>query len=715
MTERYYRTCSLCEAMCGLTIDVEGNQVKKISGDAADPLSRGYLCIKGEALADLQSDHNRLRRPVRKRGNDWEEISWDQALDEVGQHLLRIQSQHGRDAIASYLGNPTVHNNGTMLTITSLLKSLRSRNRYSATSLDQLPHHFVGYSLFGHQLLLPIPDIDRTHYLLILGGNPIVSRGSIMSAPDVTQRLKAIRERGGKIVLLDPRRTETAAVADEHFYIRPGTDAAFLLGLLHIVFRDKLQNPGQLAAYIDGLEVVQHEVEKVELAAIAALTGISETTMERITHEFTSAQSAVCYGRFGASTQDFGGLTQWLLTVLNIVTGNLDRPGGAMFTTPAVDTLKYYGRGGFARWRSRVRGLPEFGGELPTCGLADEILTPGPGQVRALLTVAGNPVLSLPNGTKLEEALSQLEFMVSIDLFINETTRLAHIILPPTAPLEHEHYDLAFHTLAIRNTAKFSPAVFSPPPDARHDWQILRALEERLNPSKSVWRWLKSQFMSLATPERIIDLGLRFGPYHLSLKTLRENPHGIDLGPLKPRLPQRLYHKNKRIQLAPAPLVEDLRRLHRKLGSRSTVPTDDTTYDLQLIGRRQVRSNNSWMGHIPRLTKGKSTCTVLINTEDAKQRGIQTGQSVRVTSKVGSIVLPAVVVDSIMPGVVSIPHGFGHHRAGVKLVFDERTVGVSANDLTDDTLFDRLLGTAVLNGVPVRIESELPAPCRARS
>lgn len=703
MTRRHYRTCSLCEAMCGLAIDIDGDDIIKIAGDKADPFSRGYICMKGEALADLHTDPNRLRHPIRKRGRDWEEVTWETALDEAAETLRRLQTTYGRDSVATYAGNPCVHNTGTMLSLSSLLRTIRSRNRYSATSLDQLPHHFVAYSLFGHQLLLPVADIDRTHYLLILGGNPVVSRGSLMSAPDITERLKAIRARGGKIVLLDPRRTETAAIVSEHHFIRPGSDAAFLLGMLHVLFEENLQKPDRLIEFTDGLATVAEMVQDTNLSALASFSGVPESTIRRLTREFAQAPSAVCYGRFGASTQEFGAVTQWLLTVLNIATGNLDRAGGAMFTTPAIDTLRYYGRGSFARWTSRVRGLPEFGGELPTSTLADEILTGGPGQVKGLLTIAGNPVLSSPNGVKFEQALATLEYMVSIDFFINETTRFAHLILPPTGPLEHDHYDLAFHTLAVRNTVKYSPSVFKPGPNSLHDWQILRGLNQRLEQKPGVWPWTKNLILKLATPERILDAGLRFGPYRLSLAKVRKSPHGLDLGPLTPRLPQRLQNNKKRIELAPQALVNDMARLRQKILAATCSSQDSSAYDLQLIGRRQVRNNNSWMGHIPRLTHGKSTCTALINTQDAQNRNIRTGDKICVTSRVGSIILPAVVVDSIMPGVISVPHGFGHHRSGVRLNFSPAAIGVSANDLTDDTQVDRLLGTAVLNGVPVKI------------
>lgn len=698
----HYRTCNLCEAMCGLEIEISGDAVTRIRGDMQDEFSRGYHCIKGEALADLHIDRNRLKRPLRRKGKDWEEITWHDAFDDAAENILRLQKKYGRDSVASYIGNPNVHHYGSLLGLSGFLGQLRSKNRFSATSVDQLPHHMVGTFMFGHQMLLPIPDIDRTDFMLILGANPLVSRGSMMTAPDVTTRLKAIRERGGKVVLIDPRRTETAAIADSHHFIRPGTDAALLLAMLHVIFAEGLAQPGRLASFTDGIDFVQTAVADTTPEAAARITGIDAAVIRALAQEFAAARTAVCYGRLGVSAQEFGALTQWLLTVLNIVTGNLDRAGGAMFTTPAMDILPHLSRGRFGRWQSRVRGLPEFAGELPTSVLAEEMDTPGPGQIKGLVTVAGNPVLSTPNGARLERALPGLEYMVSIDLYVNETTRFANLILPPTGALEHENYDIAFHSLAVRNTAKFSAPCFVPAAGSKHDWEILDALERRLG--------RKSLVKRLMTPERTLALGLRFGPHGaganpfgkgISLSKLKKLPHGLDLGPLQPRLPARLFTENKRINAAPALFRNDLNRAKDVLFG---TPSPDSPYDLRLIGRRQVRTNNSWMGHIDRLTRGKPACTALIHTQDAAARDIKTGDQIRVESRVGALVITATVVDHIMPGVVSIPHGYGHSRDGVRLDISQNAVGVSVNDITDGSVVDLLSGNAVFNGVPVRVE-----------
>jgi len=703
--------------MCGLAIEIDAAEIKSIRGDENDSFSRGYHCIKGEALADLHTSRNRLKRPVQRTATGWRELPWDEALDLVARELLQVQAAHGNDAVASYVGNPNVHNYGSFLTLSGFVRSLKSKNRFAATSADQLPHHMVAYFLYGHQLLLPVPDIDRTSFMLILGGNPLVSRGSMMTAPDITNRLKAVQERGGRLVLIDPRRSETAAIVDEHHFIKPGTDAALLLALLHVIFAEHLVRLGRLEAFTRGVTALRTAVQDFTPERAAAVTGIAADKIRELARAFATATSAVCYGRVGVSTQAFGTTCQWLINALNIVTGNLDRPGGAMLTTPALDPIPATARGSFGRWRSRVRGLPEFAGELPVSVLAEEMLTPGLGQVRALVTVAGNPVLSTPSGPQLERALTGLDFMVAVDFHINETTRLANVILPPTGNLEHENYDAAFHVLAVRNTAKYSPVCFAPELGTRHDWQILAGLERRLRLGRKPTLKTRAQLelARLLTPERTLALGLRFGPHGagfwplgrgLTLKKLKAAPHGIDLGPLASRLPGRLRTKDQCIDLVPAIFRDDLERVRRELFEAvpATVAGADTAADLVLIGRRQVRVNNSWMGHIERLTKGRATCTALMHPDDAAARGLKTGDLVRVSSRAGQVELPLTVTSGIMPGVVSIPHGFGHTRAGVRLDVAAHAAGVSVNELTDADVVDRLSGNAVLNGVPIRVE-----------
>ena len=703
----HFRACNLCEATCGIEIEVREGAIVSIRGDREDPFSRGHICPKAVALQDIYDDPDRLRHPMRRtRDGDWEHIGWEAAFDLTAERIRKIQSDHGLDAVGVYLGNPNVHNLGSLLYGPPLVRSLRTRNCFSATSVDQLPHHVAATLMFGHKLLLPVPDIDRTQHLLVLGANPAVSNGSMMTAPGIKRRLEELRQRGGRLVVIDPRRTETARIADQHHFIHPGTDALLLMALLQVVFNEGLERLGRVGEFCDGLETARLVVVDFPPEHVAPMVGIGAEAIRTMAREFATADSAVCYGRLGVSTQIFGTLCQWLINVLNIVTGNLDRPGGAMFTRPAVDLVASTGRGSLGRRSSRVRGLPGFGGELPVAALAEEILTDGPGRIRGMMTVAGNPVLSTPNGVQLERALADLDFMVSIDYYLNETTRHADIILPPTSALEHDHYDLVFNLLAVRNTAKYSPPLFDPGPDARHDWQILAELHRRLDRGQLTARW-KRRLRSKLGPRRILDLGLRFGPHGtglrpvasgLTLKRLEKNPHGLDLGPLEPCLPERLRTSERRIELAPQAFVDDLLRLRQERNK------DPASASLLLIGRRQIRSNNSWMHNFRRLMGGKDRCTLLMHPDDASDLGLEGSQRVVVISRTGRIAARLQLSEEMMRGVVSLPHGWGHHRDGTRLATAEQHPGASLNDVTDEQLVDPLCGNAVLSGLPVRIE-----------
>lgn len=727
---RHLRTCTLCEAMCGVVITTDGPRVTSIRGDADDPFSKGHICPKAVALQDIHDDPDRLRVPMRRTGHEWHPVPWDEALDEAASRLKAVQTKHGRDAVAAYLGNPTVHSVGAMLFAPDLLRALRTKNRYSATSVDQLPHHVAAMTMFGHALLIPIPDIDHTQHLLMFGANPAASNGSLMTAPGVSDRIAAIRARGGRVVLVDPRRTETAALVDAHHFIRPGTDALLLLALLHVVFADGSVRVDRYAPYMDGLDELRAVAARFAPERVSTATGIAPETITTIARDFVAAPMAVAYGRVGVSMQEFGGLSCCLISALNIVTGRLDVTGGAMFTKPAIDILKADQRSPdgvrFGRWTSRVRGLPEFAGELPVSALAEEIDTPGQGQVRALVTHAGNPVLSTPNGQQLERAIASLDYYVAIDFYLNETTRHANLILPPTFALERDHYDLVFHTLAVRNTAKYSPAVFARPAEARHDWEILNGLTWRIAGTRAARA--KALALSLLKPRGMIDIGLRQGPYGtgfrpvgggLRLRTLEQQPHGVDLGPLQPALPGRLRTADRRMHLAPALLLADVDRLEAALDAANTTATGTaesgagsvggsgtaSAGTLSLIGRRALRSNNSWMHNSERLVRGLNRCTLLMHPDDASVRALADGDEVRITSRTGVVVAPLEVTDSVMRGVVSLPHGWGHGRKGTRLATANAHAGVSINDLTDDQRIDTVTGNAAFSGVPVQVVS----------
>jgi anaerobic selenocysteine-containing dehydrogenase len=712
--------CNLCEAICGIELTIERGEVTSIRGNEADPLSRGYICPKGVSMADVYTDPDRLRRPVRRVGTgadaDWVEIGWDEALDLVADKLAETIQRHGRNAVGVYLGNPTAHSLGSATHGVAMVKSLRTRNRFSASSVDQIPHQFVAWQLYGHQLLLPVPDIDRTSYFLVVGANPMASNGSLMTVPDFPNRLRELKARGGQMVVIDPRRTETAKVATDHHFVRPGTDAVVLLAMLNVLFEEGLTTP---PAYVDHADRVAELVADFTPERAEPVSGIPAAVIRQLTRDFAAADGAAAYGRLGVSTHGFGSICQWAIQLLNLLTGNFDREGGVLFPEPAIDVVgrRVIGPGHFDVWRSRVRDSPEFAGELPVSTLREEIETPGDGQIRAMLTNAGNPVLSTPDGKRLAEALAGLDFMVAIDIYVNETTRYADVILPPTTALERDQYDLVFHNLAVRNTSRYTPAVFAKDRDQRHDWQIYGALASRLQDRLGSELPRKARLMAKArmalSPAALLT-GLLATGRKTTMLQLRTHPDGVDLGPLRPTMPERLQTKAKRIDLAPDLVVADLARLRETLAQGSPTAPDE----LLLIGRRHRQDCNSWMHNIERLTRGKPRHHLLMHPDDLAARGITDGGRVVVRSRVGSVEVEATGVDDMMPGVVSLPHGYGHQVAGTRLAQASTVAGVSINDLTDPERLD-VSGNAALNGVPVTVvpaaaEAQVATPSASR-
>jgi anaerobic selenocysteine-containing dehydrogenase len=695
-------TCPLCEASCGILIDADGEHIRSIRGDEDDPFSRGYVCPKAAALADLHDDPDRIRAPMIREGSSWREVSWPHALDRAADGLRRVRKRHGRDAVAMYYGNPVAHNLGLLTHALPFARALRSRNIYSASSADQLPQMLAALRMFGHLALIPVPDLDRTDFLLVFGANPIVSNGSLMTAPNIKGRLRAIRDRGGRIVVVDPRRTETAEVADEHVAIRPGTDALLLAAMLHVVFAEGPVRLGRFEGRVKNLAALAALVGELSPERVASRTGVAPETTRRLAGEFARATRAACYGRVGLCTQQHGTLAAWLVQALNLVTGHLDEVGSMMMTTPAVDVVTMLSRAGmrgsYDRWRSRARRLPEFGGDPPVATLADEIELDGRGRVRALVTLAGNPVLSAPNGRRLDRALATLEHVISVDSYLNETTRHAHVLLPPASPLSRGHYDLALYAFSVRNVAKYSAPVVPRPASARLDWEILGELGGRVLVPRPLRR-LAVRAARLVRPERILDLLLRLGPYRLSLARLREAPHGIDLGPLEPgRFAGRIATADRKADLAPEEFVREAR-------ARLAADADrETTEDLVLIGRRQLRSNNSWMHNSRRLVKGPARCTLLVHPDDARSRHLADGDRGRLASAVGTIEVPIEVSDAMRRGVVSLPHGWGHDRDDTRLGVAREHAGASVNDVTSDLHLDTLSGTAAFNGLAVTLQ-----------
>lgn len=686
---RRYRACPLCEAICGLELRYDDGKLAAIRGDQHDPFSRGHVCPKGNAILDLEQDSERLRTPLRRRGEQWEAISWDEAFQWAGQRLAAIQAEHGTHAVGAYLGNPNVHHFGHIAYVPQLLRALKTRNVYSASSVDQWPHQLVAWAMYGHQFLIPIPDIDQCDLLLMLGANPVASNGSLLTAPGIANRLKALVQRG-QLIVVDPRRTDTAELANQHLAIQPGTDAWLLVALLQTLTR---LGPPRLAAYdelISGWDLALSSVLALDGSAAPSHTGIAMADIEALAERLYATPRSAVYGRMGVSTQAFGTLCQWLIQLINLYLGSLDCPGGVLPNDPVMPvTGPGTSKGHRGLWHSRVRGLPEFAGELPVAVLAEEILTPGPGQIRALITSAGNPVLSTPDGRQLDRALASLDFMVSIDIYVNETTRHADLILPPASFLTQHHYDLIFNAFAVRQVARWSLPLHERGDDERGDWEIVNGLGAAYaSHTDKPWR-------DLPSPELAIGAALhRAG--RIDAATVRAAEHGLDLGALQPSLLRRLETASGKIECAPDFIVADLQRL-------AQAPTNMPADALRLIGRRDVRSNNSWMHNAPRLIKGKPRHQLLMHPDDLADRGLQSGAKVRVLSRVGSIETDVLADTALARGVACLPHGYGHDQPGVGWSRAAALVGASYNDLTDALSLDQPSGNAALNGLVISV------------
>ncbi|MYZ07657.1 molybdopterin-dependent oxidoreductase [Streptomyces sp. SID2999] len=733
------RICPLCEATCGLTLTIEGTRVTAARGDRDDVFSKGFICPKGASFGALDADPDRLRTPLVRENGELREASWEEAFDAVARGLRPVVERYGADALGIVLGNPNVHTMAGALYPTVLLGAVRTRSLFTASTVDQMPKHVSSGLLFGDANAIPVPDLDHTDHLLLIGANPLESNGSLCTAPDFPGKLKALKARGGTLTVVDPRRTRTAKLADRHLAIRPGADALLLAAMATVLFEEGLVDLGDLAPHVDGLPELREAIADFTPESVAGACDVDAGTIRTLARELAAAPTAAVYARIGSCTVPHGTLASWLVDVLNTLTGNLDRPGGALFPQAATDrTPRPAGPGrGFSlgRWHSRVRRLPEAKGELPLSALAEEIdtVTPDGEPLRALIVIAANPVLSAPDGDRLDKALGSLDFMVSVDPYLNETSRHAHVVLPPPPPAQSPHHDFAFNTLAVRNQVRYSrPAVPLEPgrmaeteilarlilaasgmhgadPAAVDTMVIDQTLGKAVQDAHSPVHGrdpheLAARLTGADGPERRLDLMLRLGPYGdgfgarpdgLTLARLLDHPHGIDLGPLRPRLPQPLKTPSGKVELLPAPLAADLPRLREALRERPT--------GLVLVGRRHLRSNNSWLHNVPALTGGTNRCTLHLHPEDAARLGVRDGEPVRIKGAGGEVTAPAEVTDAIRPGVVSLPHGWGHDRPGTRLAHAGREPGVNVNQLLDGTLLDPLSGNAVLNGIPVRV------------
>jgi len=685
--------------MCGIEIHHDENAIGEqkvvVKPDVNDPFSKGSMCPKAPALGALQFDESKLRQPVKRVGDEWKTIGWDEAYDTIEIEVKKIRQKFGDDAFATYLGNPIVHNLGMLLFVKTLTSALHSKNVYSATSMDQLPHHFAAHFMFGHEFRIPVPDIDRTDHMIIMGANPLASNGSIMTSAGVTERLKSIQQRGGKVVVIDPRKTETAKAATEHHFITPATDVFFLLAFLHVLYRDDHIAVENLKPHLKNEHRLEDLIKEFSPEAVESITNIKADTIEQIVIDFVSRERAVIYGRMGLSTQRNGGLCNWLINTINIVSGNFDREGGMMFPSPAIEMARSKKQpNAFGRWKSNTRGLSEFYGELPVSGMVDEFEADHEHKIRGFITICGNPVLSTPSGGKLEKSLPDLDFMFSIDNYINETTKHANIILPTPSGLEIDHFDLIFNQISVSNNVKFSEALFPVAKERPYDWQVLRELVRRFSGGKL------DLFTKFATPRRVVNWGLMLGPYGklshpkrlfsgLSLTKVIKSKHGINLGPLVSRVPEGLITADKKINLAPDVFVNRVKEIiNDEFAALRDIAAARKDNELLYFGRRHVNTNNSWMHQVRKLSRSKMVrCTAMINPDDAGRLKIGDGDDVLVTSGISEIRLPAEVTSEMMPGAICIPHGFGHHREGTRVPIASEKPGVSVNDITDHSPF----------------------------
>ncbi len=718
-----HRICPLCEACCGLELELDGDQITSIRGHDADVLSGGFICPKGAALGELHADPDRLRAPLVKRDGKFVEVGWDEAFAEIARRLPPILAAHGPNSVATYAGNPTAHKAGLLLYGARLSRAIGTANLFSASTLDQMPKQLASGWMFGHWLSVAVPDLSRTELMVVLGANPMASNGSMWTVPDFRGKAKALQARGGKLIVIDPRRTETAELADAHHFIRPGGDAFLLLGIVQTLFAEGLVRLGRIAPHVDGVAAIEAAVAELTPERVAARCGMPAATIRELARMLATTERAVLYGRIGTCTQEYGTLASWLIDVVNALTGHLDEPGGAMFAKAAAfapNTLGPPGRGKgvpTGRRTSRVSGAPEVFGEFPITCLAEEIETPGDGQVRALIAIAGNPVLSAPNGPRIAAALAKLELMISFDIYLNETSQHADVILPGYSALADHHFDVAFPQLQWRNTARYSAPLVAPPAGHPAEWEMLvrligivrglgpdadiRKLDDELaaddvrRVAGPMTEAILASVAHLTGPDRLFDLALRGGPYRLTLEQVRAAPGGIDLGELAPRIPEILRTPSGKVELAPPPLIADVARAAADLAREAP--------SLVIIGRRHLRSNNSWMHNLPMLAKGKFRGTALVHPDDAARLALVDGGRARISRGDATIDVEVELTADIMPGVVSVPHGWGHDQAGTQLAVAARRPGANLNALLDDRLRDPLSGNAVLGGIAIEM------------
>jgi anaerobic selenocysteine-containing dehydrogenase len=706
--------CRICEVYCGVIATVEDGRVTRLRPDKDHVLSRGYACPKGVTFHQVTHDPDRVLHPMKRDGTSWQRISWEQAVAEIGTRLKRIRAEHGPDAIALYTGNPAGYSYSHRIFSSNFIDAVGSRNSFGAGSQDNLGDFLASKFLYGASFLQPVPDLAGTRFALVVGTNPVVSQGTLMHVVDAKRRLTEIRERGGRVVVLDPRRTETARLASEHVFIRPESDAFLFLAMIRTILDEGLAADAVLARHVEDLSWLRAAVERHTPELAAARTGIDAGTIRRLARELAVTDGACAFGRVVCGR--YGTLAAWALEVLNLVAGNLDRPGGMVFSDALVDMVgivERLGRDQYGRHRSRIGDYPELLGELPSGILADEITTPGPGQIRALVVTAGNPVLSIPNGQALAAAMEQLELSVALDFYLSETAARCDYVLPTTTYLEREDFPIFHAQLQTEPYAQWTEPVIPPQGEAKQEWEIFSLLSESMGVpflnsrlATALRRLLRLVGRDFS-PRWIMDAMIRLGPRGdrflpwstgFNLTKLAAAPHGVRLGEVATGvLARKLRTPDRRIHLRRPEIEGELGRL-----ARETAQPESPDFPLRLIGRRDPRSNNSWLHNVPKLMQGDRCRRLRVNPDDAARLGLHDGGRAVIRSRVAALDVEVRVTDEVMPGVVCLPHGWGHDSPRNRVA--TRDPGPNCNALVDERDIEPLAGMSRLNGMPVRVE-----------
>ena len=736
-TRVHLRQCPVCECMCGLEVHLDAeDHVKVIRPDRDDVWSNGFICPKGTTLGRLHEDPDRIRVPMIREGSpddpQWRQATWDEAFARCEELLHGVLDEHGIEAMTAFIGNPAGHSFSLSRYGALLMGQAGFPMIYSAGTVDQWPKNVSSVLMYGNMWKIPTVDIAHTDLWIIMGGNPQASGGSLLASPDQLAQIDGIKARGGQVIVIDPRRTITADHASEWIPIVPGTDAALLLAMANVIFAEVLHSLGAVDGLVEGVEAVREACASYTPERVEAFCKVPAATIRRLARALAGARAGGLYGRIGLCNQEFGTLASWMVDVVNIIAGQFDKQGGMLFGTPAGEPFVWKldtaltGAPEFGRWRSRVRGAPEVLGQVPCSCLAEEIATPGDGQIRALINIAANPALSVPDSQHLEDSLPLLDCMIAIDCYMNETTRFAHVILPAPSPLESPHFDELMWAWSIGTASKWSDQLFDTPEGYVPEWEIMARLGWLCTGAADAdfdFAALDDGFFAVMCgmygrdpettlplydhggPERMIDLQLRMGPWGdrygevpdgLNLERVKAAEHGVDLGPMQPgRAAEVIGTPSGRIELAPEYILSDLPRLDAAL--------ERDPDSLVLVSRRNIKSKNTWMHNVKVLVKAGNRCTLLMHPEDAADAGLVDEAIALVSSEAGSVEVPVEISDEMMPGVVSLPHGWGHDRPGTRLSVAREHAGINSNLLAPGHFVDVLSGNQAVNGIPVQV------------